>query len=658
MDDLVTSAILPALAQIFGAGHIYYLVAGVVIGLAVGILPGLGGVAGMAIILPFIFGMDPTAALAMMIGVTSVTATSDTFPSVLIGVPGSSSSQATVLDGFPMAKKGEAARALGAAFSASLIGGVFGALVLTVAIFFAQPLLLAIGFGEQLLLIVLALTLVGMLTGPSAVKGLAACGIGLLLGSVGSATATAEYRLTFDALYLTDGFKLVIIGLGMFAVPEIIDTLRHRDTISETGRLGKGWLQGLRDTLENWWLVLRCSAIGSVVGALPGLGGSVIDWIAYGHLAQTTKNKETLGTGDVRGVIAPESANNAKEGGALIPTLLFGIPGSGSMALLLGGLLLVGIEPGREMVEDNLSMTFTIVWSIALANIFGAGICLMLAGPIARVTTIRYTLIAPFLIVIIFFAAFQASQSWEDLVALCAIGILGIYMKRFGWSRAALLIGFVLSERIEAAFYRTAQVYGMSFLTRPTAMVLMAIVLLSGYLAWRTKTRVGETTLAMKDDVNRLPQLAFVGAIAVALAVVAYDVSDLRWLGRLFPWVVTGLTALAVAYLVWAVATKKSPHPVVYDTDAATGDDASERSLWFCLAWFLGLLMASALIGFLLAAPLFVLVFLIVLARAPVSGSLIGALGIFGLLKTLETALALEYPQGLLQMWKGTNWPF
>ena len=217
-----------ALTTLLSGAHLFYLCVGVLLGLVVGILPGLGGTAGLALVLPFVFGMEPSYALAMMIGLQSVTTTSDTFPSVLMGIPGTSGSQATVVDGFPMSKKGEAARALGAAFSASLFGGVFGAAVLSVAIFAAIPIILAMGFGEQMMLIILALTMVGMLTGTHAVKGLAACGIGLMIGALGSAPVTGVDRLTFGTEYLIDGMPLVIVGLGMFAMPEIVDLMRRR----------------------------------------------------------------------------------------------------------------------------------------------------------------------------------------------------------------------------------------------------------------------------------------------------------------------------------------------------------------------------------------------------------------------------------------------
>ncbi|NKB79886.1 tripartite tricarboxylate transporter permease [Ochrobactrum daejeonense] len=335
--------------------HILYLALGVVMGLTLGLLPGLGGIAGMAIIMPFLFGMEPSLALAMMIGLTSTTSTSDTFMSVLIGVPGGSSAQATVLDGFPLAKQGYAARALSAAFLSSMIGGIFGAFILSIAFVVAKPILLAVGFGEQLMLVIFALTLVGLLTGPSMAKGLASCCMGLLIGAIGASQATAEYRFTFDTVYLMEGVPLVVVALGIFAFPEIIDVLRRHHTISQTGRLGGGWLQGIRDVVKHWWIVLRCSCIGAIVGFLPGLGGSVIDWIAYGHVVQTSRDKSRFGKG-IFGVIGPESAANAKEGGALIPTLFFGVPGSGTMALLLGGLIVIGVTPGRPMVTKHMDL--------------------------------------------------------------------------------------------------------------------------------------------------------------------------------------------------------------------------------------------------------------------------------------------------------------
>jgi TctA family transporter len=315
-----------------------------------------------------------------------------------MGIPGSSGSQATILDGFPLAQKGEGARALSAAFAASLFGGLFGAAVLTVILPVARPIVLAFASPELFMLALLGLSMVGILSGRQVLKGLTAAGFGLMLGTLGAAPAVAIYRYTFDIDYLIDGIPLVVVGLGLFAFPEIIDFLIKGTSISEVPGLGKGWLQGVRDAIRHKWIVLRCSAIGVLVGFLPGLGGTVVDWISYGHIMQTSRDRDGFGKGDIRGVIAPESSNNAKEGGGLIPTLLFGIPGSGSMAIFLGGIFLLGIQPGPTMMKENLDLIYTAIWSLAIANIFGAGLCILLSRPITSLTYIRFSVLAPFMI--------------------------------------------------------------------------------------------------------------------------------------------------------------------------------------------------------------------------------------------------------------------
>ncbi|MGQ7792491.1 tripartite tricarboxylate transporter permease [Faunimonas sp. B44] len=651
MDLTLFDFAMQALGQLLGP-HLVYLLLGVVLGLAVGILPGLGGISGMALILPFVYGMDQGAALAMMIGLTSVTTTSDTFPSVLLGVPGSSGSQATVVDGFPLAKRGEGARALSAAFASSLLGGVFGALLLTFAFVFARPLLLAVGFAEQMMLVLLALSLVGMLTGQSMLKGLASCGLGLLIGTIGASVATAEYRMTFGSVYLTDGLPLLIIGLGLFAVPEILDVLRHRIAISDRGSMGHGWIQGLKDVIANKWLVLRCSAIGSIIGALPGLGGTVIDWIAYAHVVQTSKDRSKFGHGDIRGVIAPESANNAKEGGALIPTLFLGIPGSGTMALLLGGLVLIGVTPGRNMVNQHVDLVYVIIWSIALANVFGAVICIGLARPIASLTAVPYALIAPFMIVLIYFAAFQTSRDWGDLVALPALGLLGVFMKRFGWSRAALLIGFVLSQSLEDSVSRTVQIYGFSILQRPVALAILLAAFASAYLAWRSRasTALGEAAASVLSRRRKGPQLAFTLFVLAFAVVVIIDTVDLRFLAYVFP-VTAAVVTLALGLgILGFMLLRPATSGVLYDAEAERREGEGQTgSTTYYFAWFLALPALTLAVGFFLASPLYIAAFLRILGRRSWLSCAAGGAAAALLLWVLARFLSLHYPQGWIE---------
>lgn len=640
------------------------LVGGVFLGLSVGILPGLGGSAGLALLLPFLYGMDPSVALAMMIGLQSVTATSDTFPSVLMGIPGTASSQATVMDGFPMSKKGEAARALSAAFVSSLFGGLIGALVLSGAVLIAVPLLLAIGFGEQMMLIILSLTMVGMLTGVDPLKGLASCALGLLLANVGPAPMSGEYRLDFldfGTDYLLDPIQLVVMGLAMFALPEIIDLLRRQWSISESGKLGSGWLQGVKDWAQNWWLSLRCAIIGCLVGALPGLGGSVIDWIAYGHAVQSTVRKEDYGTGDVRGVIAPESANNAKEGGALIPTLLFGIPGSGSMAILLGGFVMIGIEPGLHIITSQLDLVYLMIWSVALANVIGAGACVFLADHIAKLTTIRYTLVAPFMFGLIFFAAFQSTRHWGDLVLLMVLGTLGVYMKRFGWPRPALLIGFVLAPQVEQMVYVTYSVYGFRVLEKPIVLVLLALTILSTIVAIRFKPN---KPVLNEDGPHkahgRRPQLLFYSLVLIFVALVVGDTfRHQENLTIVYPWFTAGLSLVFLIPMGIQLVGGKRPATVFYDSEhEAFSEHIEYRSNEYYLLWLLGMLGVSALFGFVIGIAAFIYIFIFKKAEWGHRNCAISAGAFVLFLGALSHFLTLEYPPGVLQSVFQINLPW
>lgn len=653
-------AIFFALQELLSINHLFYLSLGVAIGMTVGFLPGLGGIAGLSLILPFLYDMEPSIALAMMIALTSTTSCSDVFPSILIGVPGTSGSQATVIDGFQLAKRGEGTRALSAAFSASLFGGCFGALVLTGAIFAARPLILMIGFGEQLMLILLALSMVGLLTGAAPIKGIVAGGLGLLIGVIGEAPATAELRMSLGTMYLGDGIPLVIVGLGMFAVPEIMEVLAQRETISETGKLGKGWLQGFKDTIKNRWLVLRCASLGCLIGALPGLGGSVIDWLAYGHALQTTPDRENFGKGDIRGVLAPESANNAKEGGALIPTLLFGIPGSGSMAILLGGLVLIGVEPGANMVGKDIHLSFICIWSIAIANIMGAGICFFLAKPAAKLTTVRFTLVAPVMIVLIFFAAFQANRDWGDLLALFILGTLGIFMKRFAWPRPALLIGFVLSDKLEAIVYQTIQVYGLVFLKRPLVIFLLIATIISIYTALRVKpNRPDLSESGPHTPANRSPQLIFWGILLAFCLWVILDATTRMFLGSIYPLIIGSLTLLLLLGTGKVLLFQKNPHACFYDAESkpAAQESPGKGELYYLFLVVL-MLFGVALVGFQLASIGFVFLFYKAKAGASYWWSTVAALSIMVVLTMLSYYLVLVYPPGILQLLMDMPWPF
>ncbi|MDJ0824603.1 MAG: tripartite tricarboxylate transporter permease [Rhodobacter sp.] len=669
------SVALPALSD--AAGLILqplvlgYLVLGVVMGLAIGVFPGLGGIAGLSLLLPFMFGMDPVLGLALMIGMVAVVPTSDTFASVLMGIPGSSASQATVLDGFPLAKKGEAARALSAAFASSLFGGLVGAAFLTLFILVARPIVLEFRTPELLMITVFGLSMVGILAGRVALKGIVAAGLGMMVGTIGEGDSAGALRMaTYDMPYLVDGLKLVIVGLGIFAIPEIVALLRQDRAISEGAVLGGGWAAGLRDWFANKWLSARCSIIGVVVGVIPGLGGSVVDWIAYGHTVQTTKDKSKFGSGEVRGVIGPESSNNAKEGGGLVPTLLFGIPGSGSMAIFIGAIALLGsgnIEVGPSMLKNNLDITYAIVWLLALANVAGTLICIASSGGIARLTTIPFSLLAPFLFMIIAFAAFQSGQNLMDLVALFAIGLLGILMRRFDWSRPAFLIGFVLSNPAETYANQAVQIArsrfrkgfeeGIDYIFSPIVIVLIVITVISVVVGLRqAKTIMAEG--AVDSGRKRAPMIFLLAVLAylVTAFVNASLIPDFAAADRVFPRFVAGVAIVGALVLLVQMMLRPETHALFADREHGTAE-TNQHGLWATLAWFAGLLVLTALLGFILALAIFLFAFIRFRAgRSWGYAAAYTAAGI-GFMCAMAWLLNRDFPPGLLQSYADLPWP-
>lgn len=649
-----------------------YLVLGVLMGLCIGVFPGLGGIAGLSLLLPFMFGMDPILGLALMIGMVAVVPTSDTFASVLMGIPGSSASQATVLDGFPMAQKGKAARALSAAFASSLFGGLVGASFLTVFILVARPIVLEFRTPELLMITIFGLSMVGILAGRVAIKGIVAAGLGMLIGTIGEGASSGDLRMSsYDFPYLVDGLKLVIVGLGIFAIPEIITLLRNDRAISQEAQIGGGWIAGIKDWFANIWLSVRCSIIGVIVGVIPGLGGSVVDWIAYGHTVQTSKDKSNFGKGDVRGVIGPESSNNAKEGGGLVPTLLFGIPGSGSMAIFIGAIALLGsgqIEVGPAMLKNNLDITYAIVWLLALANVVGTVLCIAASGGIAKLTTIRFVLLAPFLFMIISFAAFQSGQNLMDLVALFAIGFLGILMRRFDWSRPAFLIGFVLSNpaetyanqaiQIAQSRFRKGFVEGIDYIFSPIVLVLLAITLVSVVLGLRQAKHIlaeGDS----KSGSKRAP-MVFLLCVTAFIGYALFDAGSIPDYSRdrVFPMFVASVCLVGCTVMIARMILAPETDTIFADSERSAEAGQARYSLWSTLAWFAALLVATSLFGFIIALALFLFSFMRIRANMSAVFAAIYALAGIAFICTMAWALNRDFPPGLLQAYPNLPWPF
>ncbi len=638
-------AALIALERFASLHHLGVLTAGVVAGTIIGILPGLGGIAAVAILLPFIYTLDVHTAMILLVGSLAVVHTSDTITSVLIGTPGSAAAAATILDGHPLAKQGQAARALSAAFLSSMIGGLIGALFLTLSLPIARPLVLAFGSPELLMLCVLGLSFAGFLTGGAPLKGgLAAC-LGLLLGSVGAAPAEAVYRYTFDQLYLLDGIPLVAVALGIFGIAEVIDLLSKGGQIAERVGLGQGWLQGVRDVVQHWGIVVRGSLIGVWAGILPGIGATAGSWMSYGHVVAMARDRERFGKGDIRGVIAPESANNSVEAGDLIPTLLFSVPGGAPAAILLGALFFYGIQPGPRMVQENLDLIFTIIWSFAFANAIGAALCLFLSPALARLTWVPFARMAPAIVVTIFLGAFQSSQHFGDLFALLGLGFLGWLMKQLGWPRAPFLVGFVLSKPTEQYLWISLSRYGLEWLLHPGVIVLGLLLLASIFWMIFEKRRGKQSPIEEPTEgavlLGKASSLLFTLCVLVVSGAALYEARSFPYLGALFP------VAATVPAIFMAAGQ------LFFDLRAPgmMAGLETRAKIKLALGYFLALLLFFLLIwllGFGIATALFTFLFLYGWVKMHwfqalvYTGSLVGAAVFMGWM------LGLYWPQGLL----------
>lgn len=462
--------------QVFTFSAFSLLLLGILIGFAVGILPGIGGLVTLALMLPFVFDMKPLDAFAFLLGMLAVTSTTGDITSILFGVPGESISAALILDGHQMAKHGEAGRALGAALMSSMVGAVIGALVLAASIPIVAPLVLTFKSPEFFALTLLGITFVASLSGESKLKGMVAAGIGLVLSMVGLDPQSGMPRYTFGMSRLWDGVGLVPVTVGLFAIPEIVDLWVRGSSIAEkrVGQLGGVW-QGVQDTFVHWGITVRCSLIGTFIGIIPGLGAGVSQWMAYAHAVQSSADKSRFGAGDVRGVLGPGAANNSGLGGSLVPTIAFGVPGSVVMALLLGAFLIKGLVPGPAMLTKHLDLTFAFVWFVVISNVITVALCFLFLEQLAKITYVRGSLLIPGMLLLVFFGAYAEAKSTFDMGIALLFGFIGLVMIYTDWPRPPLILGLVLGALIERNFFVSYQIHALEFVLRPFVMAILII---------------------------------------------------------------------------------------------------------------------------------------------------------------------------------------
>lgn len=478
-----------ALAILIQFDSLFYVIIGSMFGMICGLIPGLSGTTAMILLIPLTFGMDPNQAFVILVAAMGAATVGGSITAILIGVPGAGVNAATVFDGFPMAQKGYAAEAIGAAAASSAYGGILGALVLALFLPIMRQIILLFGPPEFLMLAVWGLSTIGSLTGRSLINGLIAVFIGLLLSFVGFNPVVGGIRYTFGLTYLWDGIPLAPLFIGFFAVSMVIDLAINGAPIAGSGvkiqNATKKMLVGIMAPIRHFGLFIRCSAIGTIIGIIPGVGGVVASFLAYGHTVQSSKDKSMFGRGDIRGVVGPESSNNASAGGALVPTISFGIPGSAATALLLGALMIHGISPGPEMLQTHLSLIWVIVGALILSNILASTVTCLAVSQLVKVTRIRPAYLVPIILAVSLAGSYSFQQRMFDVIIAVIIGLLGYILKSFNIPISPVVIAYILGSIMEKSFFQTLQIGRGSFMIffhRPIALALALITVIT--LVW------------------------------------------------------------------------------------------------------------------------------------------------------------------------------
>lgn len=477
------SMILTGLLNAISPFNMLATVAGVALGVVVGALPGLSATMALALLLPLTFKLPAETGLSMMAALYLSAMYGGSIAAIILRTPGTPAAAATVMDGFPMGARGEAGRALGISLSASLVGGILSGVALLTAAPFLGRLVLLFGPVELFAIAVLGITMIGTLSKGSPIRGLLSGALGLLLAMVGMDSTTGTARFTADNINLFAGIPFTVALIGLFSIPQAI-------ALAEQSRVGQQAANQIRDRilprlpefirmLPN---MIRSSVIGIVTGVIPGTGGDTASWFAYNEAKRFAKDSSGFGKGDPAGVAAPEAANNAVVGGALIPTIALGIPGSSSTAVLLGGLMVHGILPGPTLLTEHGAITYTLIWAVILANIPLFVIGLGLTRLCIYVTLVPKMVVAVAIVVLSIVGSLAINNNMFDVWLMLGFGALGYVFDRARIPTAPLVIGLVLGSLLDTSLAQSlliGQGSWMVFLKSPVAAVLLLVALLS-----------------------------------------------------------------------------------------------------------------------------------------------------------------------------------
>ena len=454
------------------------LLLGTLYGLIIGLIPAAGATTGLVILFGFMsYFSDPYLGVIFCMAVVAASTTGDTYSGILLGIPGANSAAATMVDGHPLAKQGKATYALTAAITTSTVNGLLWGTLTFALLPWYTKLMMVFGIPEMWAFVMLALACVGFVSNKFWIRSLIAIIIGLFLGMIGTNPVTNADRWTFGWEYLGAGIQIMPMVAGLFAFPEILDGWKKGEATTAKHNTSGQTLDGIKAAWKYRWDSIRGGAIGAFIGFLPGLGGAMGDWMAYGSTVAANPNEE-FGKGNIRGVIGSEGANNSQKATSMIPTVLFGIPGASFAAVLLALFMTLGFELGTPDLAYDIrffdSLTFGFMWATVLVGI----ICITFNKYISMISYVRYRYYFPVLIVFITWACAQYTGGWEDYAILILCSALGVFCKKYKYSRPALLMAFILAAKVEALTIQMTTLYTIDrLMTRPIFIILIITII-------------------------------------------------------------------------------------------------------------------------------------------------------------------------------------
>ena len=475
--------------QVFTPENLWVLLIGVIGGTVIGALPGLTATMGVALLIPMTFGMTPVMGLNMLLGIYIGGIYGGCISSILVKTPGTPASAATVLDGYPLAQKGEAKKALGMATMASFIGGVVSSVILVLMAPMLAEWALKFGPPEYFAVAMLGLACIASISGKSMLKGVIASIFGMALGMIGMDPIAGIPRFTFDSVDMMGGMALIPTLVGFFAITEVLakaDDL-GREKPGEIGQV-KEVIPKMSDLLAAKWTLIKSTMIGIIIGAIPGTGPTIASWMSYNEAKRGSKHPEEFGHGSAEGVMACESANNAVTGGALIPLLTLGIPGDGVTAVLLGALMIQGLTPGPMMLSEKYDLVAVFLWVLIFANLFMLAIGLLGSKLFPIILRMPMQILVPLIVVLCIAGSYASNNSFFDVKVAVVLGTVGFVMLKCGFPVAPIVLGYILGPIIEPNFRLAMIGSGMDptvFFTNPLSCFFLVLAVVLSALIYR-----------------------------------------------------------------------------------------------------------------------------------------------------------------------------